>query len=83
MRMLGSLWDWLRRPPQIVDDKRVECPLLKRCIAEGYCLDINFQRLGFIKPDVLTEAQQETGLTIEQVSAVCESCPHLPLKAKE
>ena len=55
------------------------CPLLNREIAEGYCLDIQYQRLGYCKPDVLTEAEQETRKSTDEVSAVCERCPNQPL----
>ena len=52
------------------------CPLLDRDIEDGYCADINYQRLGYFKPDVLTEVLQETGKTVEAVSAVCDACPN-------
>lgn len=63
----------------IVPDTRWFCPLLNREIAEGYCLDIQYQRLGYFKPDVLTEAQQESGKSTDEVSAVCENCSNQPL----
>lgn len=53
-----SAWEWLRRPPEITEGHYVDCPLLKRPIPDGYCLDINLQ------------------------SAVCESCPNLPLRSR-
>jgi hypothetical protein len=56
------------------------CPLLQREIAEGLCLDINYQRLQFCKADVLTEAQQETGKTVQEISLICEACPNQPLR---
>jgi hypothetical protein len=55
-------------------------PLLKRDIPEGLCLDINYQRLKFFKPDVLTDAQRETGKSVEEVSSICEACPNQPLR---
>jgi hypothetical protein len=48
-------------------------------IAEGYCLDVNYQRLRLFKPEVLLEVQRETGHSVEEISAVCEACPHQPL----
>ena len=56
------------------------CPLLKRKIAEGLCLDINYQLLRLCKPDVLTDAQRETGKTTEEISSICEACPNQPLR---
>jgi hypothetical protein len=58
------------------------CPLLQRAIAQGLCLDINYQRLRWVKPDVLKDAQQETGKTVEQISSICEACPNQPLSEK-
>jgi hypothetical protein len=58
------------------------CPLLKRTIEEGRCYDINVERLGYFKPDTLADAQRRTGLTVEEVSAVCEACPNLPLRSE-
>ncbi len=55
------------------------CPLLGRDIAVGYCLDVNYQRLGFFKPGILLEVQGETGRTVEEIAVVCESCPNFPL----
>ena len=56
------------------------CPLLKGDISDGLCLDINSQRLGWFKPDVLTAAQQKSGKTVEELSSICEACPHQPLR---
>ena len=56
------------------------CPLLGRSISAGMCLDINYQRLGYFDADVLSEVQTETGKSVQEVSAVCEACPNLPLK---
>jgi hypothetical protein len=83
MHWLLSIWQWLRTPPPMEEGESVTCPLLKRNISVGHCLDINLQRIGAFKPDVLTQARQETSLTVEQVSAVCEACPNMPLKSKE
>ncbi len=58
------------------------CPLLKRDIEDGLCLDINLQRLKFCKQDVLKDAQHETGKTVEEISSVCEACPNQPLREK-
>ena len=58
------------------------CPLLQRDIEQGLCLDINFQRLKYFKPDVLKDAQREAGKTIEEISSICEACPNQPLRDK-
>lgn len=56
------------------------CPLFKREIPEGLCLDINYPRLQLCKADVLMDAQQETSKTVEEVSVICEVCPNQPLR---
>jgi hypothetical protein len=60
-----------------------DCPLLKRWIEEGYCLDINYQRLGLFTADLLTRVQKETRLSVPSISAVCEACPNLPLRGHQ
>lgn len=59
-----------------MDENYWFCPLLNREIAEGYCTDINYQRLGYFKHDVLKEAIAESGQTVEAISVVCEACPN-------
>lgn len=63
---------------KIVPD-REWCPLLRTMLAEGHCLDINYQRIGLFIPDVLTDAMNATGLAIEAISEVGVSCPNQPL----
>jgi hypothetical protein len=70
----------METPPSEEGDLCWHCPLLKREIPQGLCLDINYQRLKFCKPDVLTDAQRETGKTVEEISLVCEDCPNQPLR---
>jgi hypothetical protein len=50
--------------------------LLGEVIEDGYCADINLQRLGYFKPDVLLEAQVKTSKTVAQISEICEACPN-------
>ena len=52
-------------------------------IAEGHCLDINYQRIGLFTQDVLTEAMQSTGLDLEQISEICMKCPNQPLSPED
>lgn len=63
--------------PDLYDPR--PCPLVGREIDAGFCLDVNLQRLGFFKPDALTEVCREAGLSAQQVSGTCEVCPHQPL----
>lgn len=64
----------------VIADRMVPCPLVGREIEEGYCLDVNLQRLGYFQSDVLLEVQLDTGLSVTKVSAFCKSCPHQPLQ---
>jgi len=59
------------------------CPLLNRDIPDGLCLDINYQRLKFFKPNDLTKAMQETGKSIEDITLICEACPNQPLTEQQ
>jgi len=56
------------------------CPLLNRDIDLGLCLEVNYERLGYFKPDSLAYARRVTGLSVERVSEVCEAWPHQPLR---
>lgn len=64
-------------PPDL--SERRSCPLVGREIDAGFCLEVNLERLEFFKPDALADVMRQTGLTVEQVSARCEVCPHQPL----
>jgi hypothetical protein len=66
-----------------MDDVCWHCPLFKRYIAEGLCLDINYQLLKLFKADVLTDAQRETGKTIQEITSICEACPNQPLREEQ
>lgn len=68
---------------RIEPDRKWYCPLLRASIAEGYCLDINYQRIGLFAPDVLADAMQRTSLNVEQVSEICMRCPNQPLSTED
>lgn len=54
------------------------CPLYGRNIAEGRCLDINYERLGHMTAGCLAEITRLTGKREPEISRTCESCPNLP-----
>lgn len=62
-------------------DKRNKwwCPLLCQEIAEGYCIDINNERLGYFKTGTLELIKSITHKSSEDISSVCEKCPNMPL----
>jgi len=64
----------------VTGDVKVLCPLVRREIADGYCLDVNLERLGLFKTDSLRQMQQETGESVAEVSIECEACPNQPLQ---
>jgi hypothetical protein len=59
------------------------CPLIKRVIEEGLCLDINLQREGFFKSDVIDAVYREASLSKAEVASICEACPHFPFRDDE
>jgi hypothetical protein len=56
------------------------CPLYQKNIAEGKCLDINYERLGYMDCGCLLEVTQLTGKTKDEINRTCQSCPNLPIK---
>jgi hypothetical protein len=59
------------------------CPLLGKWIAEGYCLDIYYQRVALFKADVLKTVQRATRLEVGGVSRICKACPNQPLSRED
>jgi hypothetical protein len=55
------------------------CPLYEKDIAEGKCLDINYERLGYMNSGCLAEVDRLTGKNKSDVDRTCESCPNLPV----
>ena len=55
------------------------CPLLNKEITEGYCLDINNERLGFFKTGSLDQVKSITQKTLEEINSICDKCPNFPL----
>lgn len=56
------------------------CPYYKRDIAEGKCLDINYERLGYMDAGCLREVTQLTGKTKTEIDETCETCPNFPFE---
>jgi hypothetical protein len=59
-------------------DSNYFCPLFGHDIAEGKCLDINYERLGYLSDGCLDEVTLITGKKEPEITSVCESCPNLP-----
>ena len=59
-------------------DKQLWCPLYNRNIALGKCLDINYERLHFIRGDYLIDLAKSTKKSITELSKTCSSCPNQP-----
>ena len=49
-----------------------------RDIAEGKCLDINYERLGYMAGGCLDDVKRITGKQEAEVTKTCEACPNLP-----
>jgi hypothetical protein len=54
------------------------CLLYGKDIAEGKCLDINYERLGYLNDGCLGEVERVTGLREPKISGTCVICPNLP-----
>ena len=54
------------------------CPLYDRDIAEGECLDINYERLGYLSAGCLDEITRFTGRKESEIAKICEACSNLP-----
>ena len=65
MKKLGENSEWF-------------CPLYGKSIAEGMCLDINYERLGYMTAGCLAEVTRLTGKREPEIARTCESCPNLP-----
>lgn len=55
------------------------CPIFGKDIAEGKCLDINYERLGLLQDGCLDEIRKVTGMKEDEVNRTCEACPNLPV----
>jgi hypothetical protein len=64
---------------QPVENTEWFCPLYEKDIAEGKCLDINYERLGYMTSGCLAEVTRLTGKREPEISRTCESCPNLPI----
>ena len=68
------------RPPADEGPYEWFCPLYERVIPEGLCVDINYERLGYIKGDSLAELEKTRGKTASEVNRACEQCPNFPFR---
>lgn len=51
------------------------CPLYKKEISEGLCLDINYERLEYFKSEVLKGTMKQLQKSREEINHTCEHCP--------
>ncbi len=63
-----------------MSDTTWHCPLYKKDIPEGLCLDINFERLGYFNSNILIEVMNDTGTQKHEINLTCEKCPNQPLR---
>ena len=54
------------------------CPLYAHDIAEGKCLDINYERLGYLSNGCLYEVTALTGKKEPEITRTCKARPNLP-----
>lgn len=60
---------------EISNSDNIQCPLLKKQIELGLCLDINYERLKYFNTGII----KEIGKTNEAVNTECEKCPNKPV----
>ena len=54
------------------------CPLYQRDIAEGQCLDINYELTDYKVEEYLNDIRKITGKDKSRILDVCKSCPNYP-----
>lgn len=55
------------------------CPLIKKKIQYGRCIDINYEIEGFKKEEEIKEIQVLNKITKEKIVEICGNCPNNPL----
>jgi hypothetical protein len=55
------------------------CALLKGKIAEGRCLDINYENNNIKKPDEIISIGITFSYTLDEIRETCDKCPNNPL----
>ncbi len=60
------------------DVSKYSCPLYGHDIAEGKCLDINYERLGYLSDGCLDEVTAVTGKKEPEITKTYRTCPNLP-----
>ena len=54
------------------------CPIYSRDIAEGKCLDINYERIGYMESGCFEEIRKLFGFSAQEIESKCKGCPRLP-----
>ena len=55
------------------------CPLYKKKISEGLCLDINYERLEYFKGDTVKNMMKQLHKNKSEIDCICEKCSNMPL----
>lgn len=58
--------------------KQWHCPIFDKMIAEGNCLEIQYELMGLLNDGNLTEIYSKTENGEPWISATCKSCPNFP-----
>lgn len=59
--------------------ERYYCPLLKKIIEEGLCVDINYENEKIMKEDELKAIKKMLKKTNAEIKETCQNCKHYPL----
>jgi len=58
------------------------CPLYKRKIDEGKCLDINYELIQAQKVEELKLLQKLLNKDVKEIEEICMNCSNFPFKQK-
>lgn len=58
----------------------IYCPLYKKEIGDGKCLDICYELSNIKKEEYIRDIRKHRNLTNEEMIDVCEKCPNFPFE---
>lgn len=59
-------------------EEEPKCPLYERTISSGKCLDVNFERLRFLRDGAFRALARVRGKSVEELHEICKNCPKQP-----
>ncbi|MED4907471.1 hypothetical protein P9761_29115 [Brevibacillus centrosporus] len=56
------------------------CPLYKKEIGDGKCLDICYELSNIKKEEFIKDIRKHNNINNEEIIEICEKCPNYPLE---